>query len=404
MGKTVVKNKLKTSSWLTILILVLVCILMAGLVYLWRNNLATLGTFPWLAVASLLPAVLVLNHGIYLQWQPRSLSLSSSGEKDLDGMKLSQLQRLFDQEYRGYAIAISYYIPTFALAVAGFVSALMVFDPQSALGNIEKLIRIASEDGTLLLSDSLIEGIRFGTLGAYVYVLMTIAERTFRRDISPGLAQWSASQLILGPILGGVAAATLANGTSLSLFTQQILFFVAGMAPRQFVAVAADTATRFWSKGETPVVNSVSLRLIGGITARVEERLFEEGIEDAHQLAMANPVRLNRDTPYELRQITNWIDQAILYSTVPENAPLLQKEGVTGAMDLASYAKTQAAIITAPSGNEKTRLQQLAEAVHMTAETLKDVVLRLSQDQQVILVRGLYQSDQFNDDNGSWTS
>lgn len=136
----------------------------------------------------------------------------------------------------------------------------------------------------------------------------------------------------------------------------------------------------------------------------MEERLFEEGIEDAHQLAMANPVRLNRDTPYELRQITNWIDQAILYSTVPENAPLLQKEGVTGAMDLASYAKTQAAIITDPSGNEKTRLQQLAEAVHMTAETLKDVVLRLSQDQQVILVRGLYQSDQFNDDNGSWTS
>lgn len=381
---------------------------MAGLIWLWSNNLSTLGTFPWLAVASLLPAVLVLNHGIYLQWQPRSLSLSSSCKSDLGGMDMDHLQRLFDQEYRGYAIAISYYIPTFALAVAGFVSALMVFDPQSALGNIENSIREAltpkSDDGAILLTESLIDGIRFGTLGAYVYVLMTIAERTFRRDISPGLAQWSASQLIVGPILGGVAAATLANGTNLSLFTQQILFFVAGMAPRQFVSVAADTATRFWSKSETPVVNSVSLRLIGGITARVEERLFEEGIEDAHQLAMANPVRLNRDTPYELRQITNWIDQAILYSTVPESASLLQKEGVTGAMDLASYAKTQSAAIENPTGNDKTRLQQLADAVHMSAESLKDVVLRLSQDQQVILVRALYQSDQVNKDNGTWTS
>ena len=400
--------KLKSSSYLVIVILIIICLLMAGLIYAWINSLKTLGTFPWLAVASLLPAVLVLNHGIYLQWQPRLLSLSTDSKKDLNGITLEQLQRLFDQEYRGYAIVISYYIPTFALAVTGFVSALMVFDPQTALGIIEGAIRdnkllLPTPEG-ILLSDSLIEGIRFGTLGAYVYVLMTIAERTFRRDISPGLAQWSASQLILGPILGGVASATIATGTNLSLFTQQILYFVVGMAPRQFVSVAADTATRFWSKNDTAVVNSISLRLIGGITARVEERLFEEGIEDAHQLAMANPVRLNRDTPYELRQITNWIDQAILFSTVPESASLLQKEGITGAIDLATYAKTQQAMITDEAGNQKPRLELLANSVHMSAPSLNDVVTRLSQDQQVILVRALYQSDQVNDDNGSWMS
>ena len=404
MGRIVFTSKLKPSSWLTILILIIVCILMAGLIWLWSQYLFTLGTFPWLAVASLLPAVLVLNHGIYLQWQPNSLSLSSNSEQnDLGGMEKDHLQRLFDQEYRGYAIAISYYIPTFALAVAGFVSALMVFDPQAALGCIEKLIKCASEDGSLVLSDSLIEGVRFGTLGAYVYVLMTIAERTFRRDISPGLTQWSASQLILGPILGGVAAATIADSSNLSLFTQQVLYFVVGMAPRQFVSVATDTATRFWSKGDAPVANYVSLRLIGGITARVEERMFEEGIEDAHQLAMANPVRLNRDTPYELRQITNWIDQAILYSTVPESASLLQKEGVTGAIDLASYAKSDLNAKD-PASSEKTRLQDLAEAVHMKPESLRDVILRLSMDQQVILVRALYQSDQVNRDTSTWTN
>ena len=73
-------------------------------------------------------------------------------------------------------------------------------------------------------------------------------------------------------------------------------------------------------------------------------------------------------------------------------------------MDLASYAKTQQAMITDEAGHQKPRLELLANAVHMSPPSLNDVVTRLSQDQQVILVRALYQSDQVNDDNGSWMS
>jgi predicted flap endonuclease-1-like 5' DNA nuclease len=385
--------------WIFMILLLAVSLIL--LIYIWNQDLKVLGYFPWLTIASLLPALFVLNHGMFLQWQPQTLSINQTAD-ERHNLTVQRLKRLISQEYGGWAISINYYLPTFALAITGIVTALAMYSPQAAIDHVSQILNL----GDTPISDSLIGGIRFGALGAYVYVLMTIGERTFRRDISPGLAQWSAAQLVLGPILGGTLASTLESTTQLSDFTQQILFFVAGMAPRQIVAVLSDTATRFWTKADPIVINTISLRLIGGITPRVEERLFEEGIEDAHQLAMANPIRLNRDMPYELRQITNWIDQAILFSTIPDSAALLQKEGITGSMDLASYYPMLRKEPTDDSVEEsstadrepQTRIDKLAAVAHLDKDSLCEVIRRLHEDRQVVLVMTLYQADQVTND------
>lgn len=379
----------------------------------WRTQLAMIWSTPWLAVASLLPAVLVLNHGMFVQSLPKSLQIrgskNQSEESEEEGSNKNISRRLelqIQEEFSRWAITINYYLPTLALAFAGVTLALLVCQLADCCGE---------------LGPEIVEGIRFGALGAYAYVLMTLSERTFRRDISPGLAQWSAAQLVLGPIFGGVLAATLLESVQLSQFTRQILYFVAGLAPRQIVAVFSDLAIRFWSNGaDVRAPTIIPLSMIGGITTRVQDRLFEEGIEDVHQLAMANPIILVRDTPYELRQIAKWIDKAILYSTLPESAALLQKEGITGAIDLTYYSdrlnKPPAGNVTiavSPDGGAEAspdsasagedRIDQLAKAAHLTRESLAETIQRLTKDHQLQLVWALYQAEPSEDGDSAAT-
>lgn len=364
------------------LLVVLGVCLVAVLGRYWRSELTMVWQTPWLAVASLLPAVLVLNHGMFVQSQPQKLRIRGDANGDRDAasqLEIShRLESLIREEFGRWAMTINYYLPTLALAFAGVVLAMLACRLPDCCGEID---------------EETVDGIRFGALGAYSYVLMTLSERTFRRDISPGLAQWSAAQLILGPIFGGVLAATLLSNTQLSQFTRQILYFVAGLAPRQIVAVFSDVATRFWSGGaEVRPAATIPLSTIGGLTSRVQERLFEEGIEDVHQLAMANPISLLRDTPYEVRQVSTWIDKALLISTLPESAALLQKEGVTGSIDLAYYYD----LLNAPDGSHE-RIKELAQAAHISPASLAETIRRLREDRQVQLVWALYQAEPGDD-------
>ncbi len=366
------------------------------MLYEWAAKLGSVVGIPWLLIASLLPAVLVLNHALSVQWlppkggDPKEVPPPPAGggqSVDANATALLEVQKLIQQEYSPWAIGINYYLPTFALAVAGLVVALLACQPPNCCGPIDP---------------KLLDGLRFGALGAYVYVLMTLCERSFRDDISPGLAQWSAGQLILGPLLGGVLATVLLPSTTLSQFSQQVLYFVAGLAPRQLLAFIGDTATRFFANNnEVRVKASIPLSAIGGITTRVEDRLFEEGIEDTYQLAMSNPIRLTRDTPYEMAQLADWIDRAQLHATLPDGASRLQALGIRGATDLARLAfdetgkprKTGTSAVDADGKPVETGtlvtdvyVKQLASEAHLNEKVLANLIVQLGANPQVKLL------------------
>jgi hypothetical protein len=346
----------------------------------WSAKFGSVVGIPWLLIASLLPAVLVLNHALSVQWLPPKGNdpadappAGGNAAANANTAAQLQVQKLIQQEYSSWAIGINYYLPTFALAVAGLVVALLACQPPNCCGPIDT---------------KLLDGLRFGALGAYVYVLMTLCERSFRNDISPGLAQWSAGQLILGPLLGGVLATVLLPSTTLSQFSQQVLYFVAGLAPRQLLAFIGDTATRFFANtSEVRVKAIIPLSAIGGITTRVEDRLFEEGIEDTYQLAMSNPIRLTRDTPYEMAQLVDWIDRAQLHATLPDGAARLQGQGIRGAIDLARLG-------TATDGKPfdletlagQPYVKQLAGDAHLNEKVLANLIVQTAGNPQVQLL------------------
>jgi hypothetical protein len=258
--------------------------------------------------------------------------------------------------------------------------------------------------------------LRLGAAGAFVYVLIYLGRRNFQRDITGGAALWSTVQLVLGPALAMTIAYFLTpSGETTGPIGFAAIYFVAGISPRLIADWITDTVQKTWiTPGATvPARRVVPLGQVRGITQSIESRLNEEGIEDAADLAMANAVKLLRNTPFDPRQILSWIDEAILITTLPLHWEALEKEGITGAMDLAWYVQEDDDDETpvgaspdrpAPAGLQQPQIQGpvpgdnidlalLAGRIKIERDTLFNVALRLLGDNQLQMVMAMYQSN-----------
>jgi hypothetical protein len=225
-----------------------------------------------------------------------------------------------------------------------------------------------------------LRGAALGFLGAYVYLLLMLTDRARQRDITTGIATWAAAMPVLGLLMGGVAGLIIASalGATDTSWTRDAIFFVAGMLPRQFAGFVQSGVVKMFQQGSSPTFRTVPLTTLRGVGRDVASRLEEEGIHDVSALAFASPHQLIRVTTYSPRQIVDWIDEALLVTTVPEHWDALEKTGVTGASDLAWYQDHQDSI------------PALAAQIKLDAALLSCIVTRLSQDAQVEDLRQLY--------------
>lgn len=243
----------------------------------------------------------------------------------------------------------------------------------------------------MFLPSASVIGAACGLVGAYVYVLLYLGRRAFRLDITPGAATWCAVTVAVGPTLAGFLGPYVLGTNPWQEATQlqraSVLFF-AGFSPRLIVSMLNELMVRLFAERPGKATNrGVQLSQLSGISRELEERLGEEGIDDAGQLAMADPYRLLRNTSYDKRQILRWIDTAVLAVNLPESFPALERRGVGGAMSLVWYTQDPT---RAPA------LTQLAKDAKVDESVLKDLAARLATDGQVMLVRLLYELDDRN--------
>jgi hypothetical protein len=315
----------------------------------------------WLFIVGILPSFLVLEHALFIwasrpgkeaeqdeaesgnagktitsnddktngaQESGKGVDPRSTHDRDIDRPRriprpITEIKQMYDAYYGPGAILSSYGLSIALNIVAGFSLAYVLWDVSLVLPSASSDVR---------------EGILYGGIGGYVYVIMMLGGRTFKRDVSMGAALWSAVQMVLGPILGGVTGAVASEIGNVPPTARHILFFCAGLSPRSIVTAFRAIGERIISGPQVDANRKViPLSHIRGVTADIEDRLFEEGITDAYVLAMANPMKMSRNTPFDDRQILAWIDEALLISVLPDHAVALQKEGITGAIDLAYY-------------------------------------------------------------------
>jgi hypothetical protein len=181
-------------------------------------------------------------------------------------------------------------------------------------------------------------GIRWGVAGAFVYVLIEFGGRMFRNDLTVGAAIWGIVTLLVGPAL----AVLLAIGWNLKPSADAewqacaVLFF-AGLAPRRVVSIVEGVALQLLKAQSAPTTppKLAPLTNLRGISPELAARLREENIHDVSALAYADPIRLVQSLPYDLRQVVDWVDEALLATVLPKHYEALIDRGVTGAIDLA---------------------------------------------------------------------
>lgn len=342
-----------------------------------RSWLPTTGPDAVRWLVSLLPGAIILNHVVYLMSSRRKQFREALGH--VDKQDIARLEDL----YFGYGpMLVRYVVPAVFVSVLCSAAITAITSPSGSLlwlwaPEVDKIAGFPAGWGRDVL-----RGAALGFVGGYVYLLLLLTDRARQRDVTTGVAVWAATMPVLGPLMGGIASLLMVSGAGSTpeggSFTRDAVFFVAGMLPRQFATFVQAGVRKMFQTGSAVAIRTVPLTQLRGVGPDVEARLEEEGIHDVSALAYASPHQLMRATTYSPRQIVDWIDEALLIATVPAHWELLEKAGVTGAMDLGWYE------------TRRDSIKALADEIKMPERLLGDVVSRLWQDAQVCDLYQLY--------------
>jgi len=357
--------------------------------------LAVKGPNRWEWIAGLVPMLMVGYQLFYLwlyhpkQTDGQGALLAPIGQiPELRQQSYKRAQETIQSHFSLKTLFTRYGLPAVLLGVTGIVLADIMTEPEIFFSVA------ASPLHKDVVRNLLLPGIRLGSLGAYIYVLLELGRRTFRHDVTGAVAMWCWVTMVLGPVLAGTIAFLWrmpAAGPTGWWGTGVVLFF-AGFAPRRVISAIEGAAVELLKLGPTTVVKTrvIPLSQIRGVGPQIEERLGEEGISDVNALASAEPVQLFRNTSFDMRQILTWIDEAILIVTLPRSWEALEDEGITGAIDLAWYSSKIIDPTGKPLDAPPDEIEVLADIAKVKPADLISTIRRLSQDTQVQYIWTLY--------------
>ena len=355
----------------------------------------------WQLIVGLLPAILVAYQAFFLWlYQPKEAKNKTRSAWETELLEDSRQDALsaVSNQFGVRTLFIRYVIPAVLLGVAGIVILNVIVDPGSFL----TLIKVLRQPDTGPLAGDvnapkILLGIKLGAVGAYTYVLLELGRRTFRHDITGASAMWCLVTLVLGPVLAAAVAILwrMEGPKDTEWWGGGVVLFFTGFAPRRVIAAIEQAAIQLLKLGGAgAVVQSrlMPLTRIRGISPQIEERLSEEGIIDVNSLAEAEPIRLVRNTSFDMRQILSWIDEAILIETLPKGWEALEEQGITGAIDLAWYWRQ---LVILPNGGVDPAqippgVNELANKANISGTSLASAIQRLAEDTQVRYVWVLY--------------
>jgi hypothetical protein len=364
----------------------------------------------WQWIVGLLPALLVCNQAFYLWlYHPKKANgkeksaPKQSGVGGLGGLDPTRrkggvlakesyyrAEKAVDRHFNLKTLVLRYGLPAMLLALAGIVIIDVLLETSKYFSLMpEPTGQLATNRDRMLL------GVRLGSVGAYVYVLLDLGRRTFRHDITTASAMWCLVTLILGPVLAGAVAVLwqLKPHTEGEWWGSGVVLFFTGFAPRRVIAAIEQAAVQLLKIGPTTIVETrmIPLTKIRGISPQIEDRLSEEGITDVNALAWAEPVRLVRNTSFDMRQILTWIDEAIMVVTLPKSWEAFEEQGISGAIDLAWYYEQLIdENLQLRKNLDDKPLSELAKAGKLENENLFSTIRRLYEDRQVQYIWALY--------------
>ena len=172
-----------------------------------------------------------------------------------------------------------------------------------------------------LLNDAVLQAMRFGFIGGYLFSMQLIYRRYTTYDLQPSVYMYCALTILGGlafnyvsfqaiAAIAGSPDAAQATGIGGGLFA--ILAFALGFFP--LMAVQWLTRIAYSALGmSNRRSEDLPLSLIDGISQLHETRLRDHGIDNVQNLASADLPFLLINTTFNAPEVLDWVDQAILY-------------------------------------------------------------------------------------------
>ncbi|MDY6972300.1 MAG: hypothetical protein SV775_08220 [Thermodesulfobacteriota bacterium] len=306
-------------------------------------NLFILRVMCILAIASFVPLTAVSFYKYRLRRKEEEYGklLKALGYDDLDGPAYAPTVK---NEFS----ASDYVLPVgFATLITFLGGIVLVFGPE--LANIRQVSLVLDGPQFSSLTDPsdhyrvrclFIIAVSF--LGAYIWSIQNLFRRLSIIDLPP-----SAYYSVGIRILFSISVALMLFYSFMPLGREHfiaaglpVLAFLAGMFPQRALQYLQERV-RFSPRDNESKADPLPLSMIEGVDIFQRVRLFEEGIDNAQNLAKANLVELLLRTPFNPRQIIDWIGQARLYLYFRSDILNLRRASMRTIYDLKNVGKTE---------------------------------------------------------------
>jgi hypothetical protein len=251
-----------------------------------------------------------------------------------------------------------------------------------------------------------VNGLLFAALGAYVSVLWRMVIRINANALTYRFMFTAALRSAIALIIGLTAGQLDLFGFLKTNGPREALFFLAGLFTDWAIGLLRSRARNVFQVGDTGC-DRLPLCLVDGLDDGVIDILDEIGIWDVQHLATIDPGELTLRTLHPFNRVLDWIDQAILISSLRRNISVARDFGVRGAIDLMTlYSYThlgdEAQAATTKAAAEKV-LDGIAQKSGMSKESLQILAAAYWFDYTVNLLYSLWQrlSDNSEQPTGS---
>jgi hypothetical protein len=157
---------------------------------------------------------------------------------------------------------------------------------------------------------SLWDVLRFGFLGAYVFIVQSLIRRYFQNDLRPSAYAHSILRIVV-VLLVVVALHQVVPGDDIGV--EAATAFVVGVFPVIALQALQRVAASVLRVAVPQLSPDYPLNQLDGLDIWYEARLLEEGIEDMQNLRTANLVDVMLHTRVPVGRLVDWVDQATLY-------------------------------------------------------------------------------------------
>ena len=266
--------------------------------------------------------------------------------KALSEMGIKSSRRVSDSYSPG-----KFFLPVFFVTLICILAIASIIFEGQFLGASDNSLLLTSSyfaEGNKPLINQSMRVIGFAFLGGFIWSAGNIIRRMIAYDLSPNVYYSAGIRMILASVVALVLSFILGAESSENFVSLNAslpaISLLTGMFPERVLQYLVSLYKRYVG-GENEITKQLSLYNIEGISLQHKERLEEIGIDNAQNLATSSLTQLLIETPFEARQLLDWIGQAKLLCYVKGDIDKFRSVGIRSIFDLHKGQKSREAIM-----------------------------------------------------------